>query len=512
METADALGMAHVSSAPAPLAPGGIRTYEEIEGGEGRVLSFRPRRYAAADLAPLRPSVTVRAGEAPHACPLLDVSRSGVAFLGVGLTPPAPGQALDLEVRLDAHAVWSGRAEVRGVRGPEGARVIAASFGRALLEEDELRLLHDVWVPAVAGPRLAEEPWAGAAGDYRAGVADLALHLAELQQRLDRLERALPWRVDPGPASVAHAALVARVRADVAADVLAAITAIGAARRAVEPAEAAAADAFAARQLQALVLEAPWMRRAKEKPLGYAGDFEVMNYLYERDFEGPTLFARTLGHAFMQAAAARAVRARKDLVKGALRSVLASEVGRGQPVRLLSIAAGPARELQELFGELDELPAGEVEIVLFDQDKRALEHAFQRLRPLVDARFPGRVRIEFLNESVRRLLRDLHLFEGVPRFHAVYAAGLFDYFREPTAVRLARNLFAAAAPGGRVLIGNMVEHVHRWVMDVLLDWTLLYRTRDELLAIGRRAAPHAQVRLLEEATGVNPFIELIAPA
>lgn len=507
MEAAEGRVAAHVSSAPAPLAPRGIRTYEEIEGGEGRVLSFRPRRYGAAALAPLRPSVTVRAGEGALECPLLDVSRSGVAFAGEGLPAPEPGQTLQLELRLDAHVVWAGPAEVRGVRGGEGARVVAASFGAALLDDDELRLLHEVWVPAAAGPRLAGEPWAAPTGDFRAGVAELALHLAELERRLDGLERTLPWRVEPGPAPVARTALVARLRAEVAADVVEAITAIGAARRAAGPA-AAADDAFALRQLQAFVLQVPWMRRAKEKPLGYAGDFEVMNFLYERDFEGPSLFARALGYAFMQAAAARAVRARKDLVKGALRSVLGAPPGGGRPIRLLSIAAGPARELQELFAELEELPA-EVEIVLFDQDKRALEHAFHRLRPLVDARFRGRVRIEFLNESVRRLLRDLHLFEGVPPFDAVYAAGLFDYFREPTAVRLARNLCAAAAPGGRVLIGNMVEHVHRWVMDALLDWALLYRTHEELLEIGRRAAPHAAVRLVEEATGVNPFIELV---
>ena len=46
-------------------------------------------------------------------------------------------------------------------------------------------------------------------------------------------------------------------------------------------------------------------------------------------------------------------------------------------------------------------------------------------------------------------------------------------------------------------------------MEHLLDWHLIYRTRPELMAIGRRAAPDATIRLLEEETGINPFIEIL---
>ncbi len=501
---------AHVTVAPAPGAPGGIRTYEELEGGEGRVLSFRPHRYSRADLAPLAPRVQVRAGEAVLERELEDVSRSGVAFAGGGLPPLAADQPLALAVKLDEQVLWSGTARVRWDRERAGRRVVAVSFGPQVLEGDELRLLREVWLPEAAGLRREERAWcARREGSFRTLVAELRLHLEELRDRLGGLEASLPWRMGGERASSVALALVSRLRAEVAADVVAAITEIGLALRRADPAERAADRAFSRGQLQGLLMQAPWMARARAKPLGYAGDFEVMNYLYERDFEGPTLFARTLGYAFMQSAAARAVRSRKELVKGALREVLARSAGRLQPVRILSVAAGPARELQELLRELEELPAS-VEVVLFDQDKRALDHAFQRLRPLADAKFPGRVRIEFLNEAVKRLLRDPRLFQEVAPFDAVYSAGLFDYFHEPTALRLARNLCAAAAPGGRVLIGNMVDHPHRWVMELHLEWELLYRTRQELLDIGRQAAPGAAVRVLEEASGVNPFIE-IAP-
>jgi hypothetical protein len=195
-------------------------------------------------------------------------------------------------------------------------------------------------------------------------------------------------------------------------------------------------------------------------------------------------------------------------MKRQLRSILDARVGQGRGVRLLSIAAGPARELQELLSEIDELPAP-LEIVLFDQDKGALAHAYRRLRPVAEKRFPGRAKIVYLNDSIKRLLRDPNLFADYGRFDAIYSCGLFDYLQEFTAIRLARSLCGAAASGGHVYIANMVDHCGRWFMEHHLDWSLIYRTRQQLMDIGRRAMPRARIRLLEEETGVNPFIELV---
>ncbi len=499
----------HVAHVPSPASPGGVRTYEELEGGEGRVLTFRPRRFAAPDFSPLQCTVTLEAGGVERECIVRDVSRNGVAFARPDDLSVQLGQSLELSVRLDKNAIWSGRARVRSVREQDGGRLVAAAFGEVLLDTDELRQLRELWIPGTSDMRLEEQPWrTRGAHDFKALVSELRLYLETVQDKLRALEATLPWSVAEGRWSVSRTALVARLRADVATDVLRLFTDIGAAARCADPAESSALKEFSVRQIHALLMQAPWVHRARYKPLGYAGDYEVMNYIYEKDFEGPTLYARTIGYACMQTAAARAVRCRKDLMKRVLRSILERKAGSPRAVRFLSIASGPARELEELFTELQELPV-ELEVVLFDQDMRALEHAYHRLRPLADARFPGRVSIEFLNESVKRLLRDGRLFEDLERFDAVYSCGLFDYLHEVTAVRLARNLCAAAAPGGLVLIGNMVDHPHRWIMQYHLEWELLYRTREQLVDIGRRAARGASIRVLEEESGVNPFIEVV---
>jgi len=37
---------------------------------------------------------------------------------------------------------------------------------------------------------------------------------------------------------------------------------------------------------------------------------------------------------------------------------------------------------------------------------------------------------------------------------------------------------------------------------------LNYRTREQLLELAERAAPEARLNLLEEESGVNPFVEI----
>jgi extracellular factor (EF) 3-hydroxypalmitic acid methyl ester biosynthesis protein len=502
----------HVLTGEAPRAhaPGEprVRGYEELDGAQGRGVFFRPHRFTAADLAPLTSIVSVALDAGTVNVPLHDVSQNGVAFVWPATRPVREGQRVALALRFDGHVAWRGEARVSSVRQQEGALLVGASLGGALLDTDELLQLRHVRSWRAAGT-VGATPWRAASGDrFKALVSEFRLYLEDAHERLAAFESTLPWHMVQDAASPARAALVSRLRGEVGADVVRYAAEIDGALREADPAERAALKEFSTRQVHRFLMQAPWLHRARHKPFGYPGDYEVMNFVYERDFEGPTLFARAIGHGFLQTPAALAVRYRKDLMKRQLRAVLASRAGGSRPVRFLSIAAGPARELQELLTELDDLPAP-LEIVLFDQDKGALAHAYRRLMPLAEARFPGRARVVYLNESIKRLLRDIHLFEPFGAFDAVYSCGLFDYLQEATAVRLARNLCAAALPGGQVFIANMVDHPSRWFMEHHLEWDLLYRTREQLAAIGQRAAPDARIRLLEEETGVNPFIELV---
>ncbi len=96
-------GSTHATQATVSL----MRTYEELDGAEGRAVFFRPHRFTAADLAPLRGTVEVSVGGARRPCALHDVSQNGVAFAWPPDEPVTQGQRLELTLRFDAPSAFA---------------------------------------------------------------------------------------------------------------------------------------------------------------------------------------------------------------------------------------------------------------------------------------------------------------------------------------------------------------------------------------------------------------------
>ena len=482
-----------------------VCSYEDLDAAQGREVFFRPHRFRSSDLLPLRSTVTITAADAQFECQLHDVSQNGAAFEWPKDLPVAVGDKLpSVAVRFDSHEPYRGGAQVGSVREMDGVVIVGISFELLLPVDEvlELRAIKSFTETRSGAPAV----WRAPGHDhFKAQVSDLRLYLEDAQQQLGQLEKDLPWHVLHGEGSPARGALIEKMRTTFATDVVRFSEDIDKAVRSASPAHAHALIQWSRRNVHEFFMQSPSMNRCAAKPFGYPGDYEVMRFIYEKPFEGPTLFAKAVGLAFDQTRAARAVRDRKDLVKQQLRTLIES---RRAPLRILAVACGPAQELFELLQEMPDLPAP-LEIVLFDQDKGALGHAYRRLKPLLDARQGAPVKVVYLHESIKRLLRDGELFAAYGRFDFIYSVGLFDYLRDSTAVGFARKLEARLGEGGRVLIANMApENPSRWYMEHHLDWWLIHRTRETMLEIAARAAPHAQLQILEEASGVNPFVEI----
>ncbi len=359
------------------------------------------------------------------------------------------------------------------------------------------------------GLGLREAPWRVPGQErFKSLVADLRLFLEDASAKFAELEASLPPHVAHGEHdSPARDALIERVRSEFSVDVVQASNELDAAFRLASRTERDALREFSIRHIHDLLMQSPWMHRARNKPLGYPGDYETMNGLYGHHFIGSSLFAKALNLSFVCTPAAVAVRTRKDLVKQRL-SMLLDAPPPGRPIRILSVAAGPAQEVFELLSERDTIQHP-VEIVLFDQDKRALTFSYARLKRVVSAKGHDKVVLLHLHDSIKHLLRGPSVFAGHGQFDAVFSCGLFDYLQLLTSVSLCRTLYELVAPGGSLYVGNMVpSNSSRWFMELHLDWFLVYRERSEMLEIARMAAPDARLEILEEATGVNPFVRL----
>jgi extracellular factor (EF) 3-hydroxypalmitic acid methyl ester biosynthesis protein len=487
-----------------------IRTYEDLDGASGREVFFRPHRYRASDLAPLKAVASVQgAAGAEVLCQVLDVSQNGVAMEWPADVPVTVGDRVaHVSVRFDDHVAYTGEARISSVREAGNAMIVGLSFEGPLVSMDDVLELRTI--KAFSEETAQAAAWHAPGLDrFKVLVSELRLFLEDWKVMLDALEGRLPWHVLHGDTdSPARTALIAQLRAGFVAEVVKRSEEIDSALRSAPPSHQQAMKHFSHRQVHEFMMQSPCLHRMLHKPFGYPGDYEMMRFIYERNFEGATLFGKAVNLAFVATAASRAVKCRKDLVRRRLKEIIQSRGPSTTPLRLLSVAAGPAQELVELLEEAEDLPSP-LEIVLFDQDKGALAYAWRRLKGIIDQKWHKRVQILFLNESIKRLLRDAQLFAGFGQFDAIFSCGLFDYLQPSTGVVLTRNLFARLAPGGKLLIGNMVpENPTRWIMEHHLDWQLIYRSRTELSDIARRAAPAGRLQILEEETGVNPFIEL----
>jgi extracellular factor (EF) 3-hydroxypalmitic acid methyl ester biosynthesis protein len=498
---------------PAPVT-GVVADYEALKGGSGRDIYFRPDRYLRSDLGPIGIAVELTYGEQRERCELVDVSQNGVAFVwpfGAGVEV---GTILsEIVVKFDEHEAYRGEARVSSVRREGGRGIVGASLVDTLMNIEDVLHLRDVkaWAGSEGknGLGLGEAAWRVPGQErFKALVAELRLLLEDGRAKLGELEASLPWHVAHGDQeSPARDALIERVRTEFSAEVVQRSNEIDTAFRLAGKSERDALREYSTRYLHELLMQSPWMYRARHKPLGYPGDYEIMNGLYGNHFAGQTLFAKGVNLAFVSTPAATAVRTRKDQLKREIASVLGAW-REDRPLRILSIAAGPAQEIYELLDEIHDLPAP-VEIVLFDQDKRALSFSYRRLQRVVNAKWKDRVSLLHLHDSIRHLLRGAAVFAGHGAFDLVYSCGLFDYLQMPSGVSLCRSLYSLVAPGGRLYVGNMVPSCpSRWVMELHLDWFLVYRERSQMLELGHMAAPGAPAEIVEEPTHVNPFLML----
>ena len=269
-----------------------------------------------------------------------------------------------------------------------------------------------------------------------------------------------------------------------------------------------AAKSYTESQLTAELLAAPLWRQAYTKPLGYPGDFQVMEYIYQGSVLGDTPFAQ-VAHALGIHIGEFVVR-RKDLVRQAIAEVAARRRGPEASV-IASLGAGPAQEIVELL-QRDECGPGPLTFILVDQDSGAMRCAGRKVSTANAARRQVTpVHIELRHVSVLRLLREVDPAEFLTRPDMIYSAGLFDYFSDRTCRVLARRLYDALRPGGMLLLGNMKAGTDMiWPLEMIADWSLNYRTSDSVLswADGMRGA---EIALRTDATGYDYLLSVRKP-
>jgi extracellular factor (EF) 3-hydroxypalmitic acid methyl ester biosynthesis protein len=274
---------------------------------------------------------------------------------------------------------------------------------------------------------------------------------------------------------------------------------------------------FLQRQLHPLLLSAPFARRAYTKPLGYAGDYEMVRMIAGEPCVGPTLFAKLLNCWLLGQAPAQAHRNRLAVLVKHLRgeSVRISRCGRSP--RFLSLGCGPALEVARFLEE--PLMGLEPDVTLVDFNEETLDFAASTLAEICRRR--GRhATVHPVRKSVTHLVKEgLRARGQVIRggCDLVYCAGLFDYLTDEVCRLLIRVLYDLLLPGGLLFLTNADASLNasrsfRNSMDFMLDWNLVFRTGRNFEKLCVEALGEEIERRVEsDLTGVNNFLLIRKP-
>lgn len=285
------------------------------------------------------------------------------------------------------------------------------------------------------------------------------------------------------------------------------VTAVG-----IQPELQPVHSSYIKRQIHPLVLCSPFVYRIFQKPLGYAGDYEMVSMMLRDPYEGSSMFAKLLNRLFLDIPPVVAHRNRIDFLVKALHSETERMAAKGKVAKVFNLGCGPAKEIQTFLAE-DNL-SDNAELVLLDFNDETLASCGRVLEEL-RGRNRRRTGLQFVKRSVHQILKESSKkgagFE-VGSYDMVYCAGLFDYLSDRICRRLLEVFYDLLAPGGLLVATNVdASNPSRLWMEYVVEWHLVYRNKEQFLKLAPESALPENCRVSADGTGVNIFLEVRKP-
>ena len=418
----------------------------------------------------------------------------------------------DFRIFMGERLVYSGRAVVSSLVNTGLLMVCEVTLDEAWLEADIFSPLdHREKLHTEFAEFLREWQKVLTIGsDFKVVVADMQAFLVDLRRWLEQLE--LGIRSEPsGDIARIQREVVGELQGDMLPVVNSWFSRFDEVADKVDVNLRPIHRAFARRQLHPLLLCSPFVYRTYQKPLGYAGDYEMVNMILRDPFEGASLFAKVVNVCFLNNPPAQAHRNRIRELVGRLHEEVGRVAALGRPARIFNLGCGPAREVQEFIRE-DPL-SDHADFTLMDFEGETLGHTEQILAE-IKQRHGRLTAVTVVRKSVNQILKDgLRGKEGANGgYDFVYCAGLFDYMSDRICKKLMNIFYQMLAPGGLLLATNVdAAKPFRHSMEYLLEWHLICRNRRQLLDLIPERADPAHASVFADSTGVNVFIEVRRP-
>lgn len=472
--------------------------YEELKGAEGRARVYRPLRIAAEQYF-FGHAPKVHFDDQEYA--LADLSIAGLGGVAVGELNEAADDAVIrrgvLRLTQRGRELFAASARRARLDLSKGRWTAGFALEEGVLDLDALRRANAAAL-ASAPPR----PELAVPDVYKTLCADAMHFIGSYLARIDRfaghVEAMMPY------------AERRAVAADLAAEcengwraLMMQGNALVAPWHDDKPLREAL-KAYTEATLTRLLCGGETWRRSFEKPQGYPGDFRIMNFMYDGAPRG-----ETIGEMFLHLTgviAGQPIVSRMHRLADLIVDRGAEIAAHGAPVNIMSVGAGPARELERIAAL--SAPGARWRATLVDQEAEALEYAVANVR----ARKLG-VEVTPLNVSFKEMLVPSALGPHFAGQDVIYSSGLVDYLSPMAAQRFVRRMYDFLRPGGLVIIGNVNNLATGtiWPMEHVLDWTLYFRSEADMRAMATGFDPE-HVAIIEDEMRAIYFLAVRKPA
>ena len=461
-------------------------------GGVGRAAFYRPARKRARDLFSKDAECFFSCDDVKY--PVLDLSASGFLFASPNGKVWNPGSEIKGQLILHGEPVLDSTVRVARVEAlARGCHVgVDAQQTLALSEMLELDAERTFTGALERGPAYYAEVLPS---DYIAAVNEIKDFLLFYRPLMDREESRLR--------SKANSQLLLRELAEKSFGTLQRAwrqLVVNASRAGWKLREDAKVHHVAKRYTEAtitpLLEDVPIVRRAWTKPLGYAGDYHIMEYYYRDEFEGSTIFDQVMHRLLVQNPMARGVVTRARFVVDILDAEHERWANGGKSgFAVANLGCGPGREV-EMWAKTKP-DRGPVTWTLIDQEEEALALAHSIGHGAVrQTQRSGELKL--LHLSFSKLLRHPEAFNFEDQNY-IFSSGLFDYLRQERAQVITKALYDRLVPGGLLAIGNAIgPNTNLWPPEFVADWPILYRSKDEMEGIAALLPETAEVQVVVE--------------
>ncbi len=265
-------------------------------------------------------------------------------------------------------------------------------------------------------------------------------------------------------------------------------------------------SAYVKHQLHPLILCSPFVYRTFSKPLGYAGDYEMVNMMLRDPIEGSSLFAKMINTYFLSSAPVIAHQNRIDYLVEMLKGEVQRNTQQMKKTRILNLGCGPAGEVQRFLRDYDFCEQAEFTLLDFNEETLAYT---QEILNKIRSEDKREVLIQFMQRSVHQILKGAAKSMIGGPYDLVYCAGLFDYLSDRVCKRLVKTFYDLLVPGGLLVVTNVDPsnpNIH-W-MEYGLEWHLIYRDSAQLLKFHPNPNMDNYCRVHRDPIGVNVFLEI----